>query len=59
MINVYTKETCRTLENILDIRKDDHYPLLHVLDIGCGRGQDVTKWRYSRVSYMMAVDFSD
>lgn len=32
--------------------------LLHILDIGCGRGQDIAKWRQARVSYMVALDFS-
>lgn len=32
--------------------------MLHVLDIGCGRGQDISKWRLARVAYMLANDFS-
>jgi mRNA (guanine-N7-)-methyltransferase len=30
-----------------------------VLDIGCGRGQDIPKWKLARVSYMVAIDFSE
>lgn len=49
---------CRTLESTYDIERNK-YPLLHVLDIGCGRGQDIKKWTVSRVKYMVATDFSE
>jgi ubiquinone/menaquinone biosynthesis C-methylase UbiE len=29
-----------------------------VLDIGCGRGQDILKWKEAKVKYMVACDFS-
>lgn len=47
------------VERILDIPKDKKGPILHVLDIGCGRGQDIKKWRLAKVRYMIANDFSE
>lgn len=50
---------CKKVEKELDLKKGTHYnQLLHVLDIGCGRGQDILKWRNCRVKYMVASDFS-
>lgn len=48
---------CSQVEATLDLKKGNS-PLLHVLDIGCGRGQDIAKWRLARVAYMVALDFS-
>jgi ubiquinone/menaquinone biosynthesis C-methylase UbiE len=59
LINIYTKELSETLERVLDTRKGSNDKLLHVLDIGCGRGQDIKKWALSRVKYMVASDFSE
>jgi ubiquinone/menaquinone biosynthesis C-methylase UbiE len=50
---------CSKLEKILDLPKGKRDPLLHVLDIGCGRGQDILKWKLARVRYMLASDFSE
>lgn len=50
---------CRLIEKELDLKSSTDTKLLHVLDIGCGRGQDIPKWRFARVQYMVAVDFSD
>jgi hypothetical protein len=47
------------VERILDIPKDKKGPILHVFDIGCGRGQDIKKWRLAKVRYMIANDFSE
>ena len=49
---------CRILESVYDLRKGNDQ-ILHVLDIGCGRGQDIKKWENSRVKYMVATDFSE
>ncbi len=57
LIQTQTKAMCKTVEKVLDLKKGDS-PLLHVLDIGCGRGQDIAKWRLARVAYMVALDFS-
>ena len=48
---------CKKVENILDLKSGDS-PLVHVLDIGCGRGQDISKWRLARIAYMVSNDFS-
>jgi|JI10StandDraft_1071094.scaffolds.fasta_scaffold525672_4 2-polyprenyl-3-methyl-5-hydroxy-6-metoxy-1,4-benzoquinol methylase len=50
---------CSKIEKVLDVPKGKRDPLLHVLDIGCGRGQDILKWKLARVRYMVASDFSD
>ena len=51
---------CSKLENVLDIAKSKQDPILHVLDIGCGRGQDIKKWKIAkRIRYMVASDFSE
>lgn len=50
---------CEKLENILDIHRGKRDPILHVFDIGCGRGQDIKKWKLARVRYMIANDFSE
>jgi ubiquinone/menaquinone biosynthesis C-methylase UbiE len=42
----------------LALPKSKKEPLLHVLDIGCGRGQDILKWKEAKVKYMVACDFS-
>lgn len=57
MIQTQSKSICKQLERILDLRSSNN-PLLHVLDIGCGRGQDISKWRLARIAYMVANDFS-
>jgi mRNA (guanine-N7-)-methyltransferase len=44
---------------VLDLAKGKRDPILHVLDVGCGRGQDIKKWRLARVRYMVATDFSE
>jgi cyclopropane fatty-acyl-phospholipid synthase-like methyltransferase len=49
---------CKQVEEELDLKKGGNSKLLHVLDIGCGRGQDISKWRLARVAYMVALDFS-
>lgn len=59
LINLYTSEMSKTLGRILDVKSGGRYPLIHVLDIGCGRGQDIKKWRLANVKYMLASDFSD
>ena len=50
---------CKTLESIYDIRRGNNDKLLYVLDIGCGRGQDIKKWELARVKYLVATDFSE
>lgn len=50
---------CKTIERLLDLRAGTGNKLLHVLDIGCGRGQDIPKWKLARVQYMVALDFSE
>lgn len=32
--------------------------LLHVLDIGCGHGQDISKWSHNNVGYIVGIDVS-
>jgi 2-polyprenyl-3-methyl-5-hydroxy-6-metoxy-1,4-benzoquinol methylase len=60
LIQTQTRAMCRKVEEELDLRRGSQdNKLLHVLDIGCGRGQDITKWRLARVNYMVAVDFSE
>jgi hypothetical protein len=50
---------CNKVEVKLDLnRRNNRSKLLHVLDIGCGRGQDIKKWKLARVSYMFSTDFS-
>lgn len=58
LIRIYTQQMCSRLQNKLDLRRQRDSKILHVLDIGCGRGQDIQKWRKARVSYMVATDFS-
>jgi cyclopropane fatty-acyl-phospholipid synthase-like methyltransferase len=48
---------CKLIEETLDLRKGNN-GILHVLDIGCGRGQDISKWKLARVNYMVSLDFS-
>lgn len=50
---------CKQVEEELDLKKGGNSKLLHVLDIGCGRGQDISKWKLARVAYMVALDFSE
>ncbi len=50
---------CEKVEKILDIPRGKRDQILNVLDIGCGRGQDVLKWKLARVRYMVASDFSE
>lgn len=57
LISETSKQMCAKLERILDTPKGKNR-LLHVLDIGCGRGQDISKWKRARVNYMVATDFS-
>jgi hypothetical protein len=58
-MNVYSEDMCKKIEKELDLKKGDKYnKILHVLDIGCGRGQDILKWRLCRVNYMVSTDFS-
>lgn len=59
MIQTQTKDMCKKIERLLDLRAGTSNRLLHVLDIGCGRGQDIPKWKLARVQYMVAVDFSE
>lgn len=59
LISEYTSLMCGVLEHKLDLRKGNNEKLLHVLDIGCGRGQDIKKWQLARVKYMVATDFSE
>lgn len=60
LINVHTSDMCKRVEKALDLKRGNNYnKLLHVLDIGCGRGQDLKKWKLGRVSYMLAMDFSE
>jgi ubiquinone/menaquinone biosynthesis C-methylase UbiE len=58
LIQAQTKRMCKKVEQELDVKSGTDNKLLHVLDIGCGRGQDITKWKLARVQYMVAVDFS-
>lgn len=58
LIQTQTKRMCKKIEQELDLKSGTNNKLLHVLDIGCGRGQDIKKWRLARVQYMVAVDFS-
>lgn len=50
---------CSKVERILDMPKNSRDQILNVLDIGCGRGQDILKWKFARVRYMVASDFSE
>ena len=59
LIQTQTKKMCNKIERQLDLHRGTNSKLLHVLDIGCGRGQDISKWRLARVRYMVAVDFSE
>ena len=59
MFDKYTKMMCETLEKKLDLRRGSKQKILHVLDIGCGRGEDIKKWSLARVKYMLATDFSE
>lgn len=59
LIQTHTKRMCKLIERELDLKTATDSKLLHVLDIGCGRGQDIPKWRLARVSYMVAIDFSE
>lgn len=58
LIQTETKKMCKLIENVLDLKASNDHKILHVLDIGCGRGQDIPKWKLARVQYMVAVDFS-
>lgn len=58
LIQTQTKRMCKRIEQELDLKSGTDNKLLHVLDIGCGRGQDILKWKLARVQYMVAVDFS-
>lgn len=33
--------------------------LLHVLDVGCGHGQDISKWGQNNVGYIVGIDVSE
>lgn len=59
LIQTHTKRMCKLIERELDLKTSTDTKLLHVLDIGCGRGQDIPKWRLARVQYMVAIDFSE
>ena len=59
LIQTQTKQTCRLIEKELDLKIGSESKILHVLDIGCGRGQDIPKWKLTRLQYMVAVDFSE
>lgn len=59
LISLYSQEMCAKLEKTLDIAKGKRDPILNVLDIGCGHGQDILKWKVARVRYMVATDFSE
>lgn len=48
----------KIVENQLGLSPDIRRKILHVLDIGCGRGQDIQKWMRAGVYYLVAVDFS-
>lgn len=50
---------CSKIEQKLDLKKGGDRNILHVLDVGCGRGQDILKWKLARVQYMVAIDFSE
>ena len=59
LFDKYTNIMCENLEKKLDLRRGGRDKILHVLDVGCGRGQDIKKWSKNRVKYMLATDFSE
>lgn len=59
LISKYSGMQCAVLEKALDIRRGKGEKILHVLDIGCGRGQDIKKFQLARVKYMVATDFAE
>ena len=59
LFDKYTTMMCDILEKKLDLRRGAKDKILHVLDVGCGRGQDIKKWSKNRVKYMLATDFSE
>lgn len=60
LINKYCKIRNQEIQRIYDLPLDYNGKLLHVLDIGCGQGQDIKKWsnKENRVSYLFGVDIS-
>jgi ubiquinone/menaquinone biosynthesis C-methylase UbiE len=32
--------------------------VMHVLDIGCGHGQDIIKWKNNNIAYLVGVDLA-
>jgi ubiquinone/menaquinone biosynthesis C-methylase UbiE len=61
LIQSQTKNMCHKVEAKLDLKRGGDQRILHVLDIGCGRGQDIKKWKQkeNRVQYIVAADFSE
>lgn len=56
LLNKYCEQRNDDLHRIYDLPPSYNRNLLHVLDIGCGHGQDIKKWAVNRVKYMVAVD---
>lgn len=57
LIQKESKKLCESLKAD-SLSKEAKKSLLNVLDIACGRGQDILKWKEASVANMVANDFS-
>jgi SAM-dependent methyltransferase len=58
LINKYCELRQSDLQRIYDLPSTYSSNLLHVLDIGCGHGQDINKWALNKVNYLVGVDIA-
>lgn len=61
LINKYCTVRNQEVRKALDLPpsfSQKHNNLLHVLDIGCGHGQDISKWSHNNVGYIVGIDVS-
>lgn len=59
LINKYCTLRSNEVRKALDLRSNTTQKTLHVLDIGCGHGQDIGKWGKNSVAQIVGVDVSD
>ena len=60
LINKYCQRRGADVRKSLDMPPSStQRSLLHILDIGCGHGQDISKWSQNGVGYIVGIDVSE